>query len=885
MFTKHTIAIGAAVNGPSDIKAGDIDKDGDVDLVWVVREGGSTYDGVYWAENDGSQNFTATLIPVATGKARHVELTDMNNDGEMDIVCAVLTNNEVYWLKNDGSENFTKVRMSISGSFPINFELRDLDADGDLDVVLASFNSNNISWIENLGNENYATNVICSSIAGPTCVAVADMDNDGYLDVVSCAQTESNIYLHQMDSMIVRGGFSASDASLKVVGFLEFESDIQFDLTKPLVSGTHFTPSSTPYGSTPVLDSVSFTNSPARYTYSLSYSGSVFSFANDFNFSLYNVGLSSPEDDNSGSYNSTGNKIQINTAKNIIYTEDKNSGNINYVDGVWTNGSGTANAPNNSDVAAKMVIIEGNVTLTEAAMVNELDVRQGATITIDPGVCLNVANTAENSGTIILDADANGFSQYIGPPVRGTVRQVINSAGWHYIGSPFSDTKWSDVSINSGGILNHNSGAATNTGVTSGCGSCNVWWYDPSNFNGTDISNNGSLAFGSWTTSGTADDDFINSGKGWSIYLDNNNFGTAPWTLELTGTMGGGDVQQTTNTNNGGWNLINNPYPSYLNWDAFSDLTNTQKINSAYYLYDPATGNYVTYGDGTGVNGATANIAPFQSFFVQTTIIGGQNAGNVSQPFPVSRTQQSSNCQTTGNTFFKAQANERSLVRLKTTVLSSQKTDETVLRFEDDFINVYSPKEDVNKFFSAYTDIASIYSVNGSQKLVINSLQNPEGKRESCRLGVVSAHQNSVSIALTEVPKGWNVYLEDLAHPYQDWHNLETAYSFVHDENFEERFVLHYNVIKEKMDLSHSLFQNVAGSYSIYYNSADELIIDKYNNSPLIWELYSLSGQKLSNGSTEDQQTVITTPNLASGVYLLRVNDGLKIQQEKVLIK
>lgn len=87
------------------------------------------------------------------------------------------------------------------------------------------------------------------------------------------------------------------------------------------------------------------------------------------------------------------------------------------------------------------------------------------------------------------------------------------------------------------------------------------------------------------------------------------------------------------------------------------------------------------------------------------------------------------------------------------------------------------------------------------------------------------------------------------------------------------------------MDLSNSAGESGKESFSIYYNSDDELTIDKYNNREYIWALYSLSGQILAEGTAQSQETIISHPNFAQGVYLLRLNDGETYYQEKVLIK
>ena len=98
------------------IKSGDLDRDGDIDLVINNK--------IYF--NDGNAGFTFSNELSITGIP---EIGDFDNDGDLDIL--IENSGNIFFFANDGSGNFTQ-RYSFAGNLG---DLGDLDGDGYLDIA------------------------------------------------------------------------------------------------------------------------------------------------------------------------------------------------------------------------------------------------------------------------------------------------------------------------------------------------------------------------------------------------------------------------------------------------------------------------------------------------------------------------------------------------------------------------------------------------------------------------------------------------------------------------------------------------------------------------------------------------------------------------------
>ena len=202
--------------GPSTqtVTVGDVDGDGDLDLLAtmyrsnnvIVRLNGGDASGT----NTGlfSNGSTLTL----SGFPNKVELGDVDGDGDLDLLTAISSTNSVH-VRLNGSDasgsntgvfsNGTTVQVGANPQF---VRLGDIDADGDLDFVVSNQDANSVSVLLNGGNNSGSGTGIFSAPATllpvavgqtPFALSLIDVDNDGDVDLLTGSASGLTIRLNQ----------------------------------------------------------------------------------------------------------------------------------------------------------------------------------------------------------------------------------------------------------------------------------------------------------------------------------------------------------------------------------------------------------------------------------------------------------------------------------------------------------------------------------------------------------------------------------------------------------------------------------------------------------------------------------------------------------------
>ena len=243
----------------------------------------------------------------------------------------------------------------------------------------------------------------------------------------------------------------------------------------------------------------------------------------------------------------------------------------------WATGANwdTNTVPTATDnVMIPNVVTAPIIGATTGAVANDLTIAESEGIHITAGGSLIVSGTS--SGDI-------------------TYNVIVADDKWHLVSSPIAGEGYGDTWADDNSIAH---GSGTNRGIST---YQNIT-TDPNT--------------GPWVYMQDTESSIFGSGKGYS--LKRTNAGT----LSFTGTYPGGPINPAISKNLSTWNLIGNPYPSYINIGRFiaeNTIANNNLATAftAIYVWDPTSGVTGAYIDKT-----TGYIHPGQAFFVYANVNG-----------------------------------------------------------------------------------------------------------------------------------------------------------------------------------------------------------------------------------------------------------------------
>jgi len=230
-FTKHTID--DYFVGAYTAIATDINGDGNIDILGGAQRSSQ----VAWWRNDGHQNFTKYTIDPHFSYVWCIKAADLDNDGDIDVVGASCGGGELAWWENDGNENFTKHYVDNSFETAESVYAIDVDGDGDMDVVGAATYPSEIAWYENNGRQNFTKHSIDNDFYSTHAMYADDVDSDGDIDVLGAATSRRNIVWWENDG---NENFSAHTISNSFGGaYCVFSTDVDGDGDVDVLGAAH----------------------------------------------------------------------------------------------------------------------------------------------------------------------------------------------------------------------------------------------------------------------------------------------------------------------------------------------------------------------------------------------------------------------------------------------------------------------------------------------------------------------------------------------------------------------------------------------------------------------------------------------------------------------
>jgi hypothetical protein len=194
--TNHRFTAGGSSDTVGSIEAGDLDSDGNIDL--VAAHGVLT---VSMGRGDGT--FDAPREETVVSGARALAIADLDSDGVADIVAA--GDRVLHVLKGSGDGTFQSLaELEIPNQFNRFDSLQslavdDMGADGTLEILVGNFWDDEVELVgfDSSGNLNVEGSL---EVQQPRDVATGDVNGDGLKDIVVAETTTSeNLFINLGD--------------------------------------------------------------------------------------------------------------------------------------------------------------------------------------------------------------------------------------------------------------------------------------------------------------------------------------------------------------------------------------------------------------------------------------------------------------------------------------------------------------------------------------------------------------------------------------------------------------------------------------------------------------------------------------------------------------
>ena len=347
---------------------------------------------------------------------------------------------------------------------------------------------------------------------------------------------------------------------------------------------------------------------------------------------------------------------------------------------------------------------------------------------------------------------ANGSSLISTSTFFGNITYTRNLAttNWYLVSSPVVGQTYNDAYVTANGIA---SGAGSNRGIASYVTGDDSWDY---------MQAGESFPF--------------TPGSGYSVKRSTTG------DVSFTGTM---PVDNVSIAITNGYNLVGNPYPSYIAANTNADSANILTVNNSIlseatlWMWNQSSNSYDAINQGSN----SMDIAPAQGFFVKTS---GSNTLSITEAM---QSHQSSDS-------FQRLSNERPEISI---VLSDgENTRDTDIYYIDGTTTGFDNGYDSTTFggltndFDIYTHLVA--NSNG-EDFAIQSLPNSSLETMIIPVGITAAAGEEISISANAInlPEGVNIYLEDKSDDSFTLLDSTTVFTTTPDEDLNGigRFYIH----------------------------------------------------------------------------------------------
>ncbi|TCI85345.1 lamin tail domain-containing protein [Tenacibaculum sp. M341] len=431
--------------------------------------------------------------------------------------------------------------------------------------------------------------------------------------------------------------------------------------------------------------------------------------------------------------------------------------------------------------------------------------------------------TLESSASLTSNNSINANVRYI--------RELVSD--WHLISTPLKNQTIEDFILNN----DFSTGSGNNIGIG---------FYN--NDNNTP-----------WEYQNTSSNGSLSNFKGMAVKTNNNavlfegNLHTEDTTVPIK--MG----------DHSNFNLIGNPYTSYLNSINFLNAPENISVLEEQTIWFWNGTEYITKN-----LTESFQIAPTQGFFIKVKANDNIIIDN------------SMLSHQTSNTFLK----DSKEFSFQLYMSSKDNVKSTKVFFNEnatiDFDNGYDSSLflESNLNFSIYTRLANLKS---EKKLAIQSLSNSNYQNIAIPIGLICDNNQKVefSVKTHNLPSETTIFLEDKKE--NSFINLsENNYSVLLTNSVNEpnRFSIHLTTKKTNVDLT----KNDAVTVDIFKSNRNEITVKGLNQNAIL-RVYSILGEEVKTYKGEfNDYKKINVSNFSEGMYFIKLEYDSKIISKKIVL-
>ncbi|NRB84186.1 MAG: T9SS type A sorting domain-containing protein, partial [Winogradskyella sp.] len=526
---------------------------------------------------------------------------------------------------------------------------------------------------------------------------------------------------------------------------------------------------------------------------------------------------------------------------------------------VYTGGAWSPMDPDNSTGASDAIVIDGTATFAADAALNDVNILPGAAVRVNSGVTLG-------TNTLGLKSTSSTFSSLIvDGTVTGTVayERYVNSNdpinGNDLISAPLSGQNFNTFFGNNPNILSNPSGPEVLFG----------------GFDNDDAVN----PFELWNDTDTTP---LVAGQGYRTGIDtaaSANF------VSFEGTVNASEVLVAIDQGTASiLNLVGNPFPSYLDAQAFLSENAGVLDGSAQVIY-----GYNDSTDGTSsddytiislLENTSVNIAPGQAFFVASNSTGGNIAFTTSSPDMRITSDQ--------DDFIVGRNAAATITNVNISLTNASDNFITKVYFTPSSGLGLDPGYDaslIGGVAPGFALFSNLVEDNMNVPFATQALGKNDYNDTTVALGVNAnmGEQLTFSIAQSTLPAEIEVYLDDTITSTSTLLNA-SDYIITPDSNLNGtgRFYLRFS------NSALSLPENNLDNITIYTNPANRTInISGQIEAGTMAKIYDIQGRLVKTEVLSSNVTLhsIDGNALHAGVYIVELSHDNQRKSEKLILR